>query len=260
LQLWHVGRISHPSFQPDGAAPVAPSAVRPAGEVRTESGRERFVTPRALQLEEIRDVVSQFRTGAENAKKAGFDGVEIHAANGYLIDQFLRDGTNLRSDAYGGSVERRVRLLLEVVDAVSSVWNAERVGVRLSPISNFNDMTDSDPTRTFGHVAARLSARRLAYLHVVETGTVTFDWSALRRAFAGRYMANGGYARERAAEALQAGRADLVSFGVPFLANPDLVERFRRGAPLNEPDRSSFYGGDSRGYVDYPELTEQTSA
>ncbi len=260
LQLWHVGRISHPSFQPDRALPVAPSAIRPDGEVRTESGRRRFVTPRALHVDEVGDVVAQFRTGAENAKDAGFDGVEIHAANGYLIDQFLRDGTNRRTDAYGGSIARRARLLLEVIDAVSSAWSAGRTGVRLSPISRFNDMMDSDPAATFGHAAEALSARRLAYLHVVETGPGTFDWSLLRRKFAGPYMANGDYSRERAAEALQDGRADLVSFGIPFLANPDLVERFRRGASLNEPDRSSFYGGDARGYVDYPELSAQASA
>ncbi len=260
LQLWHVGRISHPSLQPGGALPVAPSAIRPEGEAYTYEGMQLFVTPRALETDEIPGVIAQFRTGAELATEAGFDGVEIHAANGYLIDQFLRDGTNRRTDAHGGSVENRARFLLEVVDAVAKVWGAKRVGVRLSPNSLFNNMYDSDPERTFGYVAERLGRLGLAYLHVVEvdesekTTGQTVDFRRLRDAFGGTYIANGGFDYERARTSLAHGDADLISFARLFLANPDLPERFAKNAPLNTPDDTTFYGGDDKGYTDYPFL------
>jgi len=262
LQLWHVGRISHPSLQPNGALPVAPSAIRPEGDVFTETGPQPFVTPRALTLDEIPDIVEDHQTAAANALEAGFDGVEVHAANGYLLDQFLRDGSNTRTDRYGGSIENRARLLFEVVDAVTGVWGADRVGVRLSPINSFNSMSDSDPDATFGYAASRLSPYGLAYLHVVEAdfaganSTQRYDREALRKAFDGVYIANGGYDRPRALQAIESGNADLVSFGAPYIANPDLVERFALDAPLNKPDPATFYGGDERGYLDYPFLDE----
>jgi N-ethylmaleimide reductase len=262
LQLWHVGRISHPSLQPDGVLPVAPSAIRPEGQAFTASGLQPFVTPRALEADEIPGIVESFRIGAANALAAGFDGVEIHAANGYLIDQFLRDGSNTRTDGYGGPVENRARFLFEVLDAVVGVCGAERVGVRLSPVNGFNSMRDSDPDATFGYVARRLSRYGLAYLHVVETDASnpdapqTYDRDALRAAYPGVYIANGGYDRAHADQAIASGKASLVSFGAPYVANPDLVERFALGAPLNRPDPSTFYGGDERGYIDYPFLDE----
>ncbi len=266
VQLWHVGRISHPSLQPNGALPVAPSAIKPDGESATPDGPRPFVTPRALETRELPGVVDQFRAGAGNALEAGFDGVEIHAANGYLLDQFLRDGTNHRTDAYGGSLENRARLLLEVTEAVAGVWGADRVGVRLSPLNAFNDMADSQPGATFGYAAGRLGAHGLAYLHVVEPGAPGpdardgFDWHELRRAFGGTTIANGGYDLDRAGEALAAGDADLVAFGRLFIANPDLPRRFAIGAPLNAPDPATFYGGDARGYTDYPFLDEEPAA
>jgi N-ethylmaleimide reductase len=262
LQIWHVGRISHPSLQPEGALPVAPSAIRPEGDAFTATGLQPFVTPRALTLDEIPGIVASFGAGAVNAIDAGFDGVEIHGANGYLLDQFLRDGSNRRTDAYGGTVEKRARLLLEAVDAAAARIGANRVGVRLSPINSFNSMADSDPDATFGYAARKLSERGLAYLHVVETDFAGakekrhYDRDALRAAFRGTYIANGGYDRTRAAEAIASGAADLVSFGAPYIANPDLVERFALDAPLTKPDPSTFYGGDERGYVDYPFLDE----
>lgn len=262
-QLWHVGRISHPSLQPDGALPVAPSALKPEGEAVTNQGLKPFVTPRALESREIPGIVAQFREGAKNALAAGFDGVEIHAANGYLLDQFLRDGANRRTDAYGGSAENRVRLLLEVTEAVSDLWGADRVGVRLSPVNSFNSLIDSQPDDTFGYAASQLSRFGLAYLHVVESDFAgsesrqTYDRNRLRKSFAGTYMANGGYDRERAGATLSTGDADLVSFGALFIANPDLPERFATNAALNIPDQETFYGGDERGYTDYPFLAPQ---
>ena len=258
LQLWHVGRVSHPSLQPDGALPVAPSAIPAEGEGMTLEGPKPFVTPRALELDEIPGLIGQYSKAAENARRAGFDGVEVHAANGYLLDQFLRDGSNQRTDKYGGSVENRLRLLLEITDAVSRVWDAERVGVRLSPLNSFNTMTDSSPQTTFVTAAESLNHFGLAYLHVVEpdfTGQVTgFDYLRLRNSFLGPYIANGGYDKERADRALESGAADLVSFGKAFIANPDLTDRFATNGTLNEPDPSTFYGGDERGYIDYPAL------
>ena len=259
IQLWHVGRISHPDLQPDGAPPVAPSALRPAGEAMTFEGPKPFVTPRAFEIGEIPQIVDQYRQAAVNAKQAGFDGVEIHAANGYLLDQFLRDGTNRRTDAYGGSVENRFRLLGEVVEAVKHIWPEHRIGVRLSPENRFNDIADSNPQVTFEEIVTRLSAITSGYLHVLE-GDMTgqsepaVDYARLRAAYHGPYMVNNGYDLARATDAIASGYADLVSFGRPFIANPDLVERFRRGAPLNEPDEATFYGGGAEGYTDYPFL------
>lgn len=256
LQLWHVGRISHPSFQPEGKAPVAPSAIKPEGEVYTYEGPQPFVTPRALEMEEIPEIIEQYRQGACNAKQAGFDGVEIHGANGYLIDQFLRDGTNQRTDAYGGPVENRVRLLLEITEAVTEVWDANRVGVRLSPAGGFNSMSDSDPQKTFEYAAQALNRFGLAYLHVVEAleSADHFDFLNMRQIFKGPYIANWDYDFERGTAALQSGAADMVSYGKLFIANPDLPKRFEKSASLNTPDPDSFYGGTEVGYIDYPAL------
>ncbi len=259
LQLWHVGRISHPSYQPNGAAPVAPSAIKPSsGEVFTYEGLKPFETPRALEESEIAEIIAAYRHAARCAREAGFDGVEIHGANGYLIDQFLRDGTNKRNDRYGGSVENRCRFLFEVTDAVLQEWEPSRVGVRLSPNGIFNDMSDSNPAVTFKAAIDGLVARQLAYLHYVERMSadpvVHVSLAQVRSWFPGPLIVNGGFTKERAVEVLSEGLADLVAFGVPFIANPDLVERFRRNAPLNEPDQSTFYGGDHRGYIDYPTL------
>jgi N-ethylmaleimide reductase len=260
LQLWHVGRISHPSLQPDGALPVAPSAIKPAGQAFTFTGLLDFVTPRALETKEIAGIVNDFAHGARCAKAAGFDGVEIHAANGYLIDQFLRDGSNHRTDEYGGSLENRVRFLREVTQAVTGVWGPERVGVRFSPVSDFNDMRDSDPHATFSRAAEVMNELKVGYMHVVETlnspaqnkGRVT---PAIRLKFRGAVIANGGYDLAKGNEILSHGEADLVSYGVLFLANPDLPVRFEKGGQkLNQPDQKSFYGGGEKGYTDYPVL------
>jgi N-ethylmaleimide reductase len=258
LQLWHVGRISHPSLQPDNALPVAPSAIRPQGDAMTYQGLRPFQTPRALEHDELANIVADYARAARHARDAGFDGVEIHAANGYLLDQFLRDGTNERRDGYGGSIDNRMRLLDEVVSAVSAVWGSPRVGVRLSPENSFNDIRDSQPQQTFNAVADMLRGYQLGYLHVVEgdlmSGARELDYRELKRRFGGLYMANAGYDFQRASEALRTGSADLIAFGRLFLANPDLPARFAQGAPLNEPDPATFYGGDERGYTDYPSL------
>ena len=260
-QLWHVGRISHPTLQPNGQLPVAPSAIAPAGDAFTYEGPQTFVTPRALETAELPGLVAQYRHAAEMAQAAGFDGIEVHAANGYLLDEFLRDGSNQRTDAYGGSVEQRARLLLEVLDAVCPVWGAERVGVRLSPIQPANDMRDSAPKATFIRVVELLGHFGLAYLHLAEMGKDApgaagpyFDPLELREVWQGVLMVNAGYDRDRANAVLEAGRADLVAFGVPFIANPDLPARFKAGAPLNAPDPATFYGGGAEGYTDYPFL------
>ena len=267
LQLWHVGRISHPSLQPEGALPVAPSALLPAGKAMTATGMAPFVTPRALELAEMPGIVEQFTRGAENAKAAGFDGVEVHGANGYLLDQFLRDGSNRRTDRYGGSVENRARLLLEVTEAVVGVWGKERVGARLSPGNPFNDMADSDPPAAFGYAARELDKLGLAYLHIVEPmpdtpapGGVMADSRFFRPLWHQALIVNRGYTRETAMAAVASGAADLVAFAALFLANPDLPERFRRNAPLNPPDRPTFYGGGAKGYTDYPTLDAAAAA
>ncbi|GAC1599308.1 MAG: alkene reductase [Ramlibacter sp.] len=254
LQLWHVGRISHPLTQADGGLPVAPSALKPAGEIYTEQGMKPFVTPRALVGAEIPALVEDFRRAAANAKAAGFDGVEIHAANGYLIDQFLRDGTNQRNDGYGGSVANRGRLLREVTEAVLTVWEPGQVGVRLSPVNPFNDIADSAPQATFEAITEQLNAYELAYLHVVEDPASAFDFQRLRQIFNGAYIANGGYDRARAIAAVDADRADFIAFGKLFIANPDLPQRLLTDGPYNAPRPDSFYAGGAEGYDDYPAL------
>lgn len=262
-QLWHVGRVSHVSLQPGGAAPVAPSAVAAATQTFDGKGLVETSTPRALAANEVPGIVADYRKAAANAKAAGFDGIELHAANGYLIDQFLRDGSNRRDDAYGGPPENRARLLIEVLEALTSVWPVGRIGLRLGAFSNANDVTDSDPMATFGYVLDRVNNFRLAYLHMIEGQTggsrdlpADADLEALRRRFDGPWMANNGYDRNLAVETVDSGRAELVAFGRPFIANPDLVERLRRDAPLNELDRDTLYGGGPRGYTDYPTMTD----
>ncbi|MBK9445562.1 MAG: alkene reductase [Betaproteobacteria bacterium] len=260
MQLWHVGRISHPSLQPGGAAPVAPSALKPAGQVWTGSGLEDYVMPRALARDELSAIVEAYRQAAINARDAGFDGVEVHGANGYLLDQFLRSSTNLRDDDYGGSLQNRARPLLEVVGAVTSVFGGDRVGVRLSPENRFNDISDADPQTTFTYVAVALRPFNLAYLHVLEgdmtgqTASTPFDYPALRTAFGGCYMANCAYDRSRALAAVADGQADLIAFGRAFIANPDLPARLKADAPLTEADPKTFYSGEAHGYIDYPTL------
>jgi N-ethylmaleimide reductase len=258
-QLWHVGRISHPSLLPNNTLPVAPSAIKPAGQAFTYEGLQDFVTPRELSIDELPGIVADYVQATKYALEAGFDGVEIHAANGYLLDQFLRNGTNRRLDSYGGSIANRTRLLREVLEAVIGVIDSERVGVRISPVNPFNDISDTDPQLLFDHVARELSEFGLAYLHVVEGGmggvdTVPFDFAELRRNFTGLYMANQGYDKARGNEAIAEGRADMVAFGELYIANPDLVERFAEDAPLNQPNRDTYYGGGEEGYTDYPTL------
>ena len=256
VQLQHCGRISHPSLLPSGAAPLAPSALRPPGQAITYAGMQDFVMPRMLEADEIPAVVAQFGRSAGLAKRAGFDGVEVHAGNGYLIDQFLRDGTNCRSDEYGGSAHKRMRLLNEVLDAVCAQWPPERVGVRLTPENSFNAMADSDAQAHFAFFVSELSQRGLAYIHVLEGDMLTkvskLDYRALRARFQGAYITNNGYDLERAQNAVRGGAADLVAFGIPFLANPDLVHRYRNKLPLNSADSTTFYGGTEVGYTDYP--------
>ena len=255
MQLWHVGRIAHPTLM-GGQQPVAPSAIAAKGEAFTGQGMEPFVTPRALTTAEITEVVDQFALGATYAKEAGFDGVEVHGANGYLIDQFLRDGSNKRTDAYGGSAESRARFLNEVTCAVTSVWGGGKVGVRLSPVNPFNDMSDTDPLTTFTQVARGLNEYGLAYLHVVEpvdSGETPIT-AAIRKVFKRSLIVNGGYSRETGDAAVASGAADLVAFGVPFISNPDLPQRFADNAALNPPDRATFYGSGAQGYTDYPTL------
>ncbi len=263
LQLWHVGRISHTSLQPDNAMPVAPSAIAAKGQTYTPAGFVPLETPRALALEELPGIVEQYRNAAKLSLQAGFDGVEIHAANGYLLDQFLRDGSNKREDAYGGSLENRARLLLEVTKAVVEVCGGDRVGIRLSPLSPFNDMQDANPQATFTYVVEQLNQFGMLYLHLVEGATGGpretadgFDLSVLRKAFKGLYIANNGYDKAMAEEAVASGKADLVAFGRPFISNPDLVQRYLTNAPLNELDSNTLYGGGAKGYTDYPALQQ----
>jgi N-ethylmaleimide reductase len=260
-QLWHVGRVSHSYYH--GSQPVAPSAVPPAGNAYTPDGMKAYEIPHALTPAEIALVIAEFLRGAEVAHEAGFDGVELHGANGYLIDQFFQSGTNQRTDQYGGASANRARLVTELLDAVTSVWPAERVGVRVSPAGGTNDIHDADPVDTFTHVARALDGRGLAYMHVVEApvGTSGPDdrqvcsTALVRESYSGTIITAGGYTLETGEHALESHSADLVAFGRLFLANPDLVERTRTGAELNEPDRPTFYGGGAHGYVDYPTMT-----
>ena len=280
LQLWHVGRISHSSHQPDGKMPVAPSAIKPSGKTFSANWQQvDFETPHALEIAEIKAIIQDYRRAAENAKLAGFDGVEIHGANGYLLDQFLQDGSNKRVDEYGGSIENRAKLLLEVVDAVVSVWGKGRVGVRVSPYGEFNDMSDSDQFALFGYVLEQLSNRQIAYAHVIEprltksqivysreleareTSAGSSDQIAakvpctselFRKKFEGILISAGGYTPELAKQSIESGNVDLVAFGRYFISNPDLVERIRVGATLTPFNRATFYGGGEKGYTDYP--------
>jgi len=273
LQLWHVGRISHRSHQPGGALPVAPSAIKPAGGTYSAEWEEvDFETPRALDTAEIPEIVEQYRRGSGNAKLAGFDGVEIHGANGYLLDQFLQDGSNQRTDRYGGSIENRARLLIEVVDAVMEVWGTGKVGVRLSPYGTYNDMHDSDPLALFTYVIENLDERELAYLHLIEPRASlaseiddvvagAIDSARLfRRLFGGTLISAGGHTMASAQASISSGLADAVAFGRLFIANPDLPKRVRLGTVLNRHDRATFYGGDAEGYTDYPSLAEKRAA
>jgi N-ethylmaleimide reductase len=266
LQLWHVGRISHTSLQSNGGAPVAPSAIRANGKTFVGGTFADVSEPRALELMEIPGIIDSFRQGAANAIAAGFDGVEIHGANGYLLDQFAKDGANKRTDAYGGSIENRARLMLEVTKAVTSEVGHERTGIRISPVTPSNDISDSNPQPLFDHIVDHLNALRLVYLHVVEGATggprdiAPFDYQSLRNRFKGAYIANNGYDFALANKVLSANEADLIAFGKLFIANPDLVERFKRGVPLNAPDKATFYGGGAKGYTDYPALESADAA
>ncbi|QDS16429.1 alkene reductase [Xanthomonas arboricola] len=260
VQLWHVGRVSHVDLQPGGAAPVAPSAIRAATKVFVNNGFADVSEPRALALHELPGIVDDFRQAAANAIAAGFDGVEIHGANGYLLEQFIKDGANQRTDAYGGSIENRARLLLEVVAAVSKQIGADRTGVRISPVSPESGISGSDPQPHYDYIAEQLDALGIVYLHVVEGATggprdaVPFDYAALRSKFTRTYLANNGYDLELANAQLRAGNVDLVAFGRPFISNPDLVERLHTGAALAPLNPATLYGGGAEGYIDYPSL------
>lgn len=267
LQLWHVGRISHSSHQPKGGMPVAPSAIKPTGKVFTADWKQAdYETPHALTLDEIKAVLADYHQACSNAMAAGFDGVEVHGANGYLLDQFLQDGSNRRDDSYGGSIPNRARLLLEVVDSAIAVWGSGRVGVRLSPYGTFNDMSDSDPVALFSHVLQELNKRKIAYVHMIEPRATAAGGSdavnaaapstmaLFRPLFAGGFIAAGGFTPDTAAAAVAEGQADAVAFGRLFIANPDLAERIRQGAALNPYQRTTFYGGGAKGYTDYPFL------
>jgi N-ethylmaleimide reductase len=271
LQLWHVGRISHPSHQPDGGIPLAPSPVKPAGNALTASWTEEaFETPREIRLDEVPSLIDEYRAAARNALAAGFDGVELHAANGYLLDQFLRNGTNKRTDRYGGSFENRARFPFEVLDAVGEVVSFDRVGIRLSPLGTFNDMSDSDPVGMFGYVLRELSKKRIAYVHLIEArgdeeepderiplGSGAAPTAALFRPFYNGVLIDaGGFTRQSATEAIAAGTVDAVAFGRLFISNPDLPLRLQRSSPLNRYDRPTFYGGGIKGYTDYPALND----
>lgn len=266
IQLWHVGRISHVSLQPDGGAPVAPSAIKANTKTFVGGAFADVSAPRALELSEIPGIIDGYRQAALNALEAGFDGVEIHGANGYLLDQFAKDGTNKRTDAYGGSIENRARLMLEVSKVVVDAIGADKTGIRISPVTPANDVSDSNPQPLFDYIVDQLNALNLVYLHVIEGATggprdvAPFDYAALRKHFKGAYMANNGYDLALANKMLDQGAADLIAFGKPFIANPDLVERLKTGAPLNEGDKSTFYGGGAKGYTDYPTLKQSQAA
>ena len=266
IQIWHVGRVSHTSLQPGGGKPVAPSAIRAKGKTFVGGQFTEISEPRALEPSEIPGIIEDFRRGAANALEAGFDGVEIHGANGYLLDQFAKDGSNKRTDAYGGGIENRARLMLEVAKVVAAEAGADRTGIRISPVTPANDVSDSNPQPLFDHIADELDALKLTYIHVIEGATggprdfATFDYASLRKRFRGAYIANNGYDFELATRQLDAGAADLIAFGKPFISNPDLVERLKRGAPLNAWDKATFYGGGAKGYTDYPTLEAAEAA
>ncbi len=272
LQLWHVGRISHSSHQPGGRPPVAPSAIKPTGKVFTAAWTQAdYEMPLALELDEIKRILNDYRQACEHAKHAGFDGVEIHGANGYLLDQFLQDGTNQRDDIYGGPIENRARFLLEVVDIAVAIWGKGRVGVRLSPYGTFNDMSDSDPVALFGHVLNQLDRRGIAYVHVIEpraTGAGGGDVvnhgapstsGLFKQSFSGTFISAGGYSPETGKSTIANGQADAIAFGRLYISNPDLVERIARSASLTPYNRATFYGGTEKGYTDYPFLSEATA-
>lgn len=259
-QIWHVGRITHPGLT-GGLDPIAPSAIAPQVVAYTKEGKVDIPTPHALSPQEIAQVVDQYRQGAVNAIRAGFDGVEIHGANGYLIDQFLRNGTNQRTDAYGGSIENRCRFALEVVDAVVQEIGAGKVGIRLSPVTPFNDISDSDPQSVFGYLIEQLSLRGIAFIHMIEGATggardiPGFDYQWARKAFKGAYIANNSYDRQMAIDAIDSGAADAIAFGRLYISNPDLVQRLQRNAPLAQPDPNTFYAPGPEGYIDYPSIS-----
>ncbi|MFW1064926.1 alkene reductase [Vibrio parahaemolyticus] len=260
LQIWHAGRACHPDLN-DGTIPVAASPIAIKDElVYTLKGKQKYTTPRALEIEEIKDIVSTFKQGAINAKKAGFDGVEIHGANGYLIDNFLRDGSNKRNDIYGGSIENRARLLIEIIEAVTEVWGAGRVGLRTSPLNSFNDMKDSDPVALTSYLAEQLNAFDLAYWHIMRAdlkGNQEADvLTPARELYNGNLLANVGYTMEEASYEVENDKLDAVAFGVPFISNPDLVERFKTNYHLNQADPETFYRGGAEGYIDYPTMTK----
>mgnify|MGYP001061986783 FL=1 len=260
IQLWHVGRISHVSLQPNGGAPVAPSAIRANTKTFVGGKFAEVSEPRALELGEIPGIIDSFKRAAANAREAGFDGVEIHGANGYLLDQFAKDGSNKRTDKYGGSIENRARLMLEVAKAVAAEAGADRTGIRISPVTPANDVSDSNPQPLFDHIVDGLNAEKLVYIHVIEGATggprdiAPFDYASLRKRFSGTYIANNGYDLALANKVLAANEADLIAFGKLFISNPDLVERLKQSAPLNTPDKTTFYGGGAQGYTDYPTL------
>ena len=272
-QLWHVGRISHPALQPDNMLPVAPSAIIPEGKAFIENERGEgelvpFVRPRALNIEEMPYIVGQYERAARNARAADFDGVEIHAANGYLLDQFIETGTNRRTDAYGGLVENRARLLFEVAEALMPIWGPDRIGVRISPLGKLNDIHDDNPEATFGCIAERLSDYGLAYLHIVNPAMDQMQSGQqpepralgmaemIRKKYKGTLIVAGGFQADTAEQWLQEGRADLIAFGRKFIANPDLPERLRAGGPFNVDDPTTYYGGGEKGYTDYPSLAQ----
>jgi N-ethylmaleimide reductase len=266
LQAWHVGRISHATLQHNGEAPVAPSPIPAKGKTFVNNTFADCSAPRALALDEIPGIIESFKRGAANAIAAGFDGVEVHGANGYLLDQFAKDGTNKRTDAYGGSIENRAKLMLEVSKAVVAEIGAERTGIRISPVTPSNDISDSNPQPLFDYIVDHLNAMKLVYIHVIEGATggardiAPFDYGSLRKRFKQAYIANNGYDFELATKVLAADAADLIAFGKPFIANPDLVERLKKGAALNVPDKATFYGGGAKGYTDYPALGEVAHA
>jgi N-ethylmaleimide reductase len=266
IQLWHVGRISHTTLQVNDGAPVAPSAVAAKSKTFVGGTFADVSEPRALELSEIPGIIDSFKRASANALEAGFDGVEIHGANGYLLDQFAKDGANKRTDAYGGSIENRARLMLEVSKAVAAEAGANRTGIRISPVTPANDISDSNPQPLFDHIVDQLNALKLVYIHVVEGATggprdiAPFDYDSLRKRFNGAYIANNGYDFKLATEVLEKNKADLIAFGKLFISNPDLVERLKLGAPLNDFDTATFFGGNAKGYTDYPALGRQAAA